>query len=122
MTDINAFDMDSHAAGRALDLLHGLIFKILLATDGRTTDVLEALLDEKMKVHVIRQEQMQQEHAERLGESSGAPYYMRESLLLSEKSRFLVSHNFSLVYAKHVPPSLYEKIVRREEGIGKAIS
>jgi hypothetical protein len=35
MTAINSFEMDSHDAGRAFDLLHGLIFKILLVTDGQ---------------------------------------------------------------------------------------
>ncbi|GIQ66757.1 hypothetical protein PACILC2_53250 [Paenibacillus cisolokensis] len=121
MTEINSFDMDSHDAGRAFDLLHGLIFKMLLVTDGRTTEMLEALLNEKMVVHVIRQEQIDEEHADLFSESSGAPY-IRESLLLSEKSRFLVSHNLALVYSKHVPPALFEKIAHLKEGIGKSIS
>jgi chorismate-pyruvate lyase len=122
MTALNSFDMDSPDAGKAFDLLHGLIFKILLVTDGRTTDVLETLLNEKMLVHVIRQEQIYEEHADLFGESSGAPYYIRESLLISEKSRFLVSHNLALVYSKHVPPSLFEKMSHGEEGIGKSMS
>jgi chorismate-pyruvate lyase len=122
MTVINSFDMNSPDTGRAFDLLHGLIFKILLVTDGRTTDTLETLLNEKMLVHVIRQEQMYEEHADLFGESSGAPYYIRESLLISERSRFLVSHNLSLVFSKHVPPSLFEKITCQQEGIGKSIS
>jgi chorismate-pyruvate lyase len=122
MTEINSFDMDSHDAGRASDLLHGLIFKILLVTDGRTTDILETLLKEKIFVHVIRQEQMNDEPADLFGESYGAPYYYRESLLISENSRFLVSHNFALLYSKHVPPSLFEKIAHRKGGIGKLIS
>ncbi|WP_027093956.1 hypothetical protein [Cohnella thermotolerans] len=122
MTDINSFDMDSHDAGRAFDLLHGLIFKMLLVTDGRTTEMLETLLNEKMVVHVIRQEQIDEEHADLFSEFSGAPYYIRESLLMIEKSRFLVSHNLALVYSKHVPPSLFEKIAHRKEGIGKSIN
>jgi len=115
LTAINSFDMDSHIAVKTFELLHELIWKMLLVTDGRTTDMLETLLNEKMLVHVIRQEQMHEE-------SSGDPYYIRESLLVSEKSGFLVSHNFSLVLSKHVPPSLFEKIALRQEGIGKSIN
>ncbi|MFD0620219.1 chorismate pyruvate-lyase family protein [Paenibacillus sp. GCM10027629] len=122
MTDINSFDMDSHDAGSTFDLLHGLIFKILLVTDGRTTDILETLLNEKIEVHVIRQEQIDEDHADLFSESSGAPLYVRDSLLISEKSRFLISHNLALVYSKHVPPSLFEKIAHRKEGIGKSIN
>ncbi|TVX98044.1 4-hydroxybenzoate synthetase [Cohnella terricola] len=106
--------MDSRIAVKALEFLRESILKILLVTDGRTTDMLEALLNEKMIVHVIRQEQMNEE-------SSGDPFYIRESLLVSEKSGFLVSHNFSLVLSKHVPPSLFEEISNRQEGIGKSI-
>lgn len=122
MTDNTFFDMTSHDAARAIDFLHGLIFRMLRVTDGRTTDLLETLLDEKMLVHVIRQEQIDEDHADRFGQSSGAPYYIRESLLISERSRLVVSHNLALVHSHHVPPSLFEKIAERQEGIGKAIS
>lgn len=121
MTDINSISKDSQYAGEALDFLHGLIFDILMMTDGRTTDLLETLLNEKILVTVIRQEQMNEEHADLLGESSGAPYYIRESILISDKSHFIVSHNIALVN-KHVPSSLFEKIAHRQEGIGKSIN
>jgi hypothetical protein len=45
-----------------------------------------------------------------------------ENLSCSEKSRFLVSHNLALVFSKHVPPSLFEKITHQQEGIGKSMS
>jgi hypothetical protein len=122
MTDKIFFDMTSHDAGRTIDFFHGLIFSMLRVTDGRTTDLLETLLDEKMLVHVIRQEQIDEDHADRFGQSSGAPYYIRESLLISERSRLVVSHNLALVHSQHVPPFLFEKIAERQEGIGKAIS
>ncbi len=122
MTDINSISQGSQHVGEELDFLHGLIFDILLVTDGRTTDILETLLDEKIRVTVIRQEQMNEKHADLLGEASGAPYYMRESILISDKSRFIVSHNIALVNSMHVPPSLFEKIAHRQEGIGKSIS
>jgi hypothetical protein len=122
MTDINSISKDSQYAGEALNFLHGLIFDILLVTDGRTTDLLETLLNEKILVTVIRQEQMNEEHADLMGEFSGAPYYIRESILISDKSHIIVSHNIALVNSKHVPPSLFEKIAHRQEGIGKSIS
>jgi chorismate-pyruvate lyase len=122
MTDINSISKDSQYADEALEFLHGLIFDILLVTDGRTTDILETLLNEKILVTVIRQEQINEEYADLLGESSGAPYYIRESILISDKSHFIVSHNIALVISKHVPPSLFEKIAHQQEGIGKSIS
>ncbi|TXK79812.1 4-hydroxybenzoate synthetase [Paenibacillus sp. N3.4] len=122
MTDINSIGKDSQYAREALDFLQGVIINILLATDGRTTDLLETLLNEKMLVTVIRQEHLNKELADLLGESSDAPYYMRESILISDKSHFIVSHNIALVNSRHVPPSLFEKIAHRQEGIGKSIS
>jgi hypothetical protein len=122
MTDINSISKDSQYTVEALDFLHGLIFDILLVTDGRTTDLLETLLNEKVLVTVIRQEQLNEEHADLLGEFSGAPYYIRESILISDKSRIIVSHNIALVNSKHMPPSLFEKIAHRQEGIGTSIS
>ena len=114
--------VDPQFENRALEVLQGLIFDLLLITDGRTTDFLEMLLNEKMIVDVIRQEQIDGEDANLMGESSGGPYYLRESILIGEKSRLVVSHNISVVYSKHLPPVLFEKIAHQQEGIGKAIS
>ncbi|WP_152394595.1 chorismate pyruvate-lyase family protein [Paenibacillus guangzhouensis] len=122
MTDRNTDGKDSQHAGDALDFLQKLIFDLLLVTDGRTTDLLETLLNEKMRVTVIRQEQLNEEHAVHQRESSGAPLYLRESILISDKSDFIVSHNISIVNSKYVPASLFEKIAHRQEGIGKSIS
>lgn len=120
MTDTNG--KDSQYAGEALDFLQKLIFDLLLVTDGRTTDLLETLLDEKMCVTVIRQEQLNEEYGDHRVESSGAPLYLRESILMSDKSDFIVSHNIAIVNSKYVPASLFEKIAHRQEGIGKSIS
>lgn len=122
MTDISYIGIDSEHWGEAVNVLHALIFDILLMTDGRTTDILETLLDEKMIVHVIRQEQINESHSDLTGEASDASYYIRESVLVGDKSHFIVSHNIALVYSKHVPPPLFEKIARRKEGIGKSIN
>lgn len=122
MTDVTSIDMNSPYEGSALDFLQRLIIQMLLVTDGRTTDLLETLLNERMLVTVIRQEQINEEDADLLGESSGAPYYLRESILISDQSHFIVSHNIALVYSKNVPRTLFEKIALRQEGIGKSIS
>ncbi|WP_058309007.1 chorismate pyruvate-lyase family protein [Gracilibacillus massiliensis] len=104
------------------EVLQRLLFDLLLVTDGRTTDILETLLNEKVRVEVIRQEQIANEDINLLGESSGGPYYIRESILVGEKSGLVVSHNIALVYSKHVPKALYESLTHRQEGIGKAIN
>ena len=114
--------VDSQFEQKTLEVLQGLIFDCLLRTDGRTTDLLELLLNEKMVVHVIRQEQVDEEDANLMGEFSGGPYYIRESVLIGEKSRLVVSHNIAVVYSKHLPQPLFEKIAHRQEGIGKVIS
>ncbi|OCT13976.1 4-hydroxybenzoate synthetase [Paenibacillus pectinilyticus] len=122
MTDRHANSKDSQHAGETLDFLQRLIFDMLLVTDGRTTDLLESLLDEKMRVTVLRQEQLNEEHADPTYESSGASLYVRESILISDKSDIIVSHNIAIVNSKHVPAALFEKIAHRQEGIGKSIS
>ncbi|GAE93928.1 hypothetical protein JCM21714_3049 [Gracilibacillus boraciitolerans JCM 21714] len=104
------------------DFLHRLIWSCLLITDGRTTDLLETLLDEKVTVDVIQQEQISKENAG--GEwmhYQDPPYYIRESVLIGQKSRMVVSHNIALVYAKNVPLALFESISQQQQGIGKAI-
>jgi hypothetical protein len=117
MTSNEIMDMDS-----GFDFLHKLLFKILLITDGRTTDILETLLDETMSLLVTRQEQINEEYTMHVGEASGAPYYVRESLLIGVKSQLVVSHNFVLVSSKYVPPVMFEAIASKQEGIGRVIS
>ncbi|RIX53943.1 DUF98 domain-containing protein [Paenibacillus nanensis] len=106
---------------KAQDALERLIFDMLLVTDGRTTDLLEAIVGEKMVVTVIRQQRLTEDSIAMPGVSSSAPSYLRESVLMSEQSRFIVSHNISLVYSEYVPPALFEKIASQELGIGAAI-
>ncbi|MBM7572341.1 chorismate pyruvate-lyase family protein [Aquibacillus albus] len=113
---------DSQFEHKALKVLKTFLLDLLLVTDGRTTDFLEVLLNEKLKVQVIRQEQINEADAKLFGESSGAPYYIRESVLIGERSGFVVSHNIAMVYAKHVPPALFESIAHQKYGIGNAIS
>jgi chorismate-pyruvate lyase len=99
-----------------------LIFDILLRTDGRTTDILETVMDDQMTVRVLSQEQLREQDIAANAGISGAPFYKRESILVSEKSNFVVSHNIALVCSKHVPAEMFEALSGREEGIGKTIS
>jgi len=122
MAELHSIDKDSQSERRPLELLHGLIYDMLLVTDGRTTELLETMLNDKIVVQVVRQEQMDEEQADVTDISSGAPYYIRESILIGEKSRFVVSHNIAVVQSDRVPASLFEKIAHRQEGIGKAIN
>ncbi|MCD9026480.1 4-hydroxybenzoate synthetase [Cohnella sp. NL03-T5] len=108
--------------GSGFDFLHVLLFKILLITDGRTTDILETLMDETMSLQVVRQEQINEEQSTHLGESLDAPYYVRESILVGAKSHLVVSHNIALVCSKYLPSLMFEAIAAKKEGIGKTIS
>jgi len=113
--------MDPGIEQYMLDQLHQLLFDILLATDGRTTDILETLLDEKMKVEVIRQQQIDAMEIEKVAGLSGGPYYVRESMLVGDQSRIVVSHNIVLVCSQDVPPAMFEALAAKQEGIGKTI-
>lgn len=115
-------DMDPGIEQFMLDQLHQLLFDILLATDGRTTDILETLLDEKMNVEVIRQQQIEEKDIENVAGLSGGPYYVRESLLIGDRTRFVVSHNIALVCSQYVPAAMFEALAAKQEGIGKTIS
>lgn len=122
MTDAKGMDMDADDGKTGFEFLQKLLFELLLRSDGRTTDMLETLMDDKMSVRVIAQEQVEEERLALSGEISGAPYYRRESILISEKSNFVVSHNIALVCSKYVPAPMFEALAARQEGIGKTIS
>lgn len=122
MTEAKDWGVNSHEEKTVYDFLEKLLFEILLRTDGRTTDILETILDEKMTVRVISQEQLEAEDFEQSSEISGAPYFRRESILISEKSNIVVSHNIALVCSKYVPAPMFEALTARKEGIGKTIS
>lgn len=121
MTDGNVKDVNA-CYGKQFYYFQKLLFDILLRTDGRTTDILETIMDDKMTVRVIAQEQIGDLKIENPGEISGAPYYRRESILVSEKSNFVVSHNIALVCSKYVPAPMFEAMAARQEGIGSTIS
>ncbi len=98
---------------------------MLLTSDGRTTDLLETLMDEKMQVSVLKQESVDAANAGN-GEPSAATNVprdiVRESILIGTRSRTVVSHNMALIHASLVPPALLERIALGHEGIGKSIS
>ncbi|MFC5530402.1 4-hydroxybenzoate synthetase [Cohnella yongneupensis] len=115
-------DMNSGIEQLMFYQLHRLLFDILMTTDGRTTDMLETMLGEKMTVHVLRQHQIDAADFDNVAELSGSPYYLRESILISDRSRFVVSHNIALVCSQYVPPVMFEALSAKQEGIGKTIN
>lgn len=121
MTEAKFKGMDAHHERTVFDFLEKLLFDLLLRTDGRTTDTLETIMDDKMTVRVIAQEQIEEGEIEKSGAISGAPYYRRESILISEKNNFVVSHNIALVCSKYVPAPMFEALAAKQEGIGKTI-
>lgn len=122
MTDGRFKGMDAYEEKKVYDFLEKLLFEILLRTDGRTTDILETILDDRMTVRVISQERVQAEDIGQSGETSGAPYIRRESILIGEKSGVVVSHNIALVRSNNVPAPMEEALNAKQEGIGKTIS
>ena len=114
-------DMDPGIEQFMFEQMHQLLFDMLLTSDGRTTDMLETLLDEKMNVQVVRQQQIDEGDIGNVAGLAGGPYYVRESLLIGEQTRFIVSHNIALVCAQHVPPTMFEALAAKQEGIGKTI-
>ena len=75
-----------------------------------------------MTVRVIAQEKIKEGDIVKQYDISGAPYYSRESIMISEKNNFVVSHNIALVCSKHVPAPMFEALAAKQEGIGKTIS
>lgn len=120
MTGASERGMEEHHESSAFVFLEKLLFEVLLRTDGRTTDILEALTDDKMSVRVIAQERIV-EGAVGHGEIAEAPYYRRESILIGEKSGIVISHNIALVNSKYVPAPMFEALAAGREGIGKTI-
>ncbi len=92
-----------------LDRTKSILFNKLLMTEERTTDMLENLVGERLYVHVIRQKKIDE-------------HMIRESILYTKQDHFIVSHNFALIDPDAIPRQLYEKIVFKKDGIGKAMS
>lgn len=92
-----------------IDRMKRILFNKLLMTEEKTTDMLEDLVGEQLYVHVIRQKKIDD-------------HMIRESILHTKGDHFIVSHNFALIDPARIPRQLYEKIVFKTEGIGKAMN
>ncbi|NRF95582.1 hypothetical protein HQN89_32610 [Paenibacillus frigoriresistens] len=86
-----------------------ILFNKLLTAEEKTTNILENFVGEQLFVHVILQK-----ITEKL--------MFRESILHTGLGDFIVSHNFALIDPALIPNLLYEKIVLKNEGIGKTLS
>jgi hypothetical protein len=94
--------------GEQMEELSKVLFELLLVSDGRTTDMLESLCGERVYVEVINQEK----HANTI---------YRESFLYTVNRDLFVSHNFMMLYPEHVPSEFYQRILEKEEVIGKIL-
>lgn len=91
-----------------MEELSKVLFELLLVSDGRTTDMLETLCGERVYVEVINQEK----HDNTI---------YRESFLYTVNRNLFVSHNFMMLYPDHVPSEFYQRILEKEEVIGKIL-
>lgn len=85
------------------------LFNKLLASEEKTTDMLEQWVGKRLSVKV-------------LGQQITGAFMLRESVLYTEELPFIVSHNFVVIDPDHIPQSLYELIVLKQTGIGTAMN
>ncbi|MFC0213606.1 hypothetical protein ACFFK0_14270 [Paenibacillus chartarius] len=81
----------------------------LLATEEKTTDMLERLVGKQIFVRVLSQQ------------TTGRTIH-RESVLYSEELPYIVSHNFVVIDSEQIPRQLHELIAIKKIGIGKAMN
>ncbi|MEC3885147.1 hypothetical protein VKA52_15545 [Halobacillus sp. HZG1] len=85
-----------------------IVFELLLNSNGRTTDMLESICGDEIKVEVVKQEKK-------------ADKIYRESYLYTSFGNFIVSHNFMILYPDHVPVNFYQKVLEEEHVIGNIL-
>ncbi|WP_332693685.1 hypothetical protein [Halalkalibacter lacteus] len=100
-----------------IDIYKDIIFKLLLTSNGRTTDILEVLAEEGLQLIVSNQTI---DH-ELLGNGETTKCILRESHILTRESKFILSHNYAKIYPEFTPDTLSEKIFKKKEGIGSNI-
>ncbi|CAN7539335.1 hypothetical protein [Rossellomorea sp. LjRoot5] len=99
------------------DVYKDVIYKLLLTSNGRTTDILEVLAGEDLELKVENQT------AGQVNADNGrlTPYIYRESHIITKDSKFILSHNFAKIYPEFIPNELGNKVSGKTEGIGKSI-
>lgn len=93
------------------DSAYALVYELIMATDGRTTDLLETIVNGSLTPKVIRQEVIHPSMA------AGEMIY-RESVLL-DSSENAISHNFVFLKPESMPADLLDELLLDKEPIGK---
>jgi chorismate-pyruvate lyase len=94
--------------------LEKLLYEVLMVTDGRTTDILEVIVGEKVSLKVFKQKNIR-------SVNGYDENILRESLLISENSNRVISQNISIINPSAIPIELYNDICRKDTGIGSTI-
>lgn len=94
-----------------------MIYKLLMTSNGRTTDLLEVLAGEGIELKVIGQEVEQVE----LFDGNRTTCIVRESYMMNKRSKFILSHNFTKIYTDFTPNGLVSKIGKKEQGMGSVM-
>ncbi|MFC4305865.1 hypothetical protein [Cohnella boryungensis] len=96
-----------------------LVFQLLLASENRTTDMLELVLQDSLIPRVLSQSFQENRLPE--VDPQGKDILLRESCLLAERSGMQVSQNIAVIYPQQVPEDVYDRISQKREGIGHMI-
>jgi len=102
---------------RLVAIYKDMIYKLLLTSNGRTTDILEVLAGDDVELMVVNQVMDQVN----LDNGKSTPCIKRESYIINKRSKFILSHNFAKIYPDFTPNALSAKINKKEEGIGSSI-
>ncbi|GKU77243.1 hypothetical protein [Paenibacillus sp. L3-i20] len=95
------------------DSVSALIFELVMVSDGRTTDLLETIVNDSLTPMIIRQEVMQPSIAD-------LNMIYRESVLLDSFGT-AISHNFVFLKPEFMPKDLLDELLQENKPIGKII-
>ena len=97
-----------------------MILNRLLPSKERTTDILEDIVQNKLKVRVVKQE-MKSDYNIESTQNEEFLAIDRETYLYSSKHDLIVSHNYVTIYPNFIPSDLYDAICSKNRGIGEVI-
>lgn len=92
--------------------MESLVYRILLSTDGRTTDILEAITNQRVSNIILKQEYNLQSKKEKI---------LRESITVINNTDLVLSHNIVIINTDAIPNEIIENVVEKQNGIGKSI-
>jgi len=93
-----------------LNFLKDIIYKLVLTSENRTTDILELIVNDELKAIVTKQGPVFH---------GGLEYLIRESMLYSKKKSLYVSQNIAIIYSENIPQEVFSAIIQKKTGLGK---